>query len=110
MGRPSAGRANTMIVIAGTIRLKPGVHEDALNAIAPPESSINQAPGCLVYRFYSDRHDNDLVFLFEKWESAEALAAHFQTSQMADSRERSAQFVAGPISPERYEVSAATLL
>ena len=54
-------------------------------------ASIQQAtrddePGCLVYCFAPDPCQDDLIQVYELWESEEALAAHFDHQNYFDMR------------------------
>jgi quinol monooxygenase YgiN len=52
---------------------------DAFNNLTP---TVLQEAGCLEYSIYQkDKKSNDL-FLFERWESREALDAHLATDHM----------------------------
>lgn len=96
-----------MILIAATVQVKPAVRETAV-AVAREFAAASEAePGCNRYRFFADFEDPNTFFLFEEWETEEALAAHFQTPHMAAFQEQIPQFLAGPISGKRYEVTAA---
>jgi quinol monooxygenase YgiN len=97
-----------MIVIAGTIHLRPGTRADALRVARVMETATRAEPGCRQYRFYADADDPDVLFLFEEWDSDDALARHFQTAHMHEFQTHIPNLVAGPPTLKRYEVSTAT--
>ena len=73
-----------MLIVAGTITLDPAKRPDAEVAFDKVREATLQEPGCLAYQAYGDRKDAGTIFLFEKWESQDALTAHFGTSHMAE--------------------------
>jgi quinol monooxygenase YgiN len=96
-----------MIVVAGTVAVVPARREEAARvALAMAEATRREA-GCRAYRFSTDLADPNLFLVFEEWESAEALARHFESAHMRVFRERLPGLVAGPPAIRRYEVSSA---
>jgi len=72
-----------MLVVAGTITLDPKQRAAAEAAFDRMRAATLEEPGCVSYQAYLDRHDPGTVFIFEKWQSQEALDAHFATPHMA---------------------------
>ena len=97
-----------MIVIAGTIAVKPERREDAQQAALAMAEATRRESGCVSYAFYADLLDPGAFFLFEEWESDAALAAHFQTEHMARFQEQVPALLAGPPRITRYVVDSAT--
>jgi quinol monooxygenase YgiN len=99
-----------MIVVAGTVAVVPARREEAVHvALAMAEATRREA-GCLGYRFFADLADPNCFFIFEEWESAEALARHFETEHMRVFRTHLPGLVAAPPAIRRYEVSGATAM
>ena len=73
-----------MIVIAGTIRIDPAKLDQAVVAAQKMMAETLREPGCAQYNFSLDLADKGRVWLFEEWESEEALAKHFETPHMAE--------------------------
>ena len=94
-----------MLVVAGIIRIDPKNRALADAAFEKVRAGTLTEPGCLEYQAYADRSDPGIIFMFEKWESPEALAKHFQTPHMAEFNAVIPAFVAGPPSINRYDVS-----
>jgi len=94
-----------MIIVAGEVLIRPEKREEAISAALAMAQATEAEPGCLSYRFYTDVADPNRILIFEQWETAEALAAHFQTSHMALFQKQIPQFVAEPPSIKRYEVA-----
>ena len=68
-----------MIVIAGWIDVEPDVRDEVVDASVPYQRSTREdEPGCNGYVFARDPLDTGRIHVFEEWESAEALEAHFQ--------------------------------
>ena len=98
-----------MLVIAGIIRIDPQNRSVADAAFDKMRAATLKEPGCIDYQAYADRNDPGVFFMFEKWETPEALAKHFQTPHMAEFN-AIPQLIAGPPSINRSEVSAVTKL
>ncbi len=72
-----------MIVIAGRARIQTSEKENAVRAGSVMAVASRDEPGCVDYRFGIDIEDPLVVHVFEQWESAEALEAHFTTPHFA---------------------------
>ena len=68
-----------MIVVSGRARIKPEQRELALREGRAVAEASRREPGCRVYEFSVDIDDENVVRIFEEWESQEALEAHFGT-------------------------------
>jgi len=56
----------------------PSGRHDLLERTAPiQQATRDDEPGCIVYCFAADPCRDDLIQVYELWESQEALAAHF---------------------------------
>lgn len=97
-----------MIVVAGTVRIKPEAREAATQAALAMIAATRREPGCRAYRFATDLADPTLVHVHEEWDSAEALERHFATPHMAEFRRLLPGLVAGPAAITRYEIASAT--
>ncbi|MEL6406379.1 MAG: putative quinol monooxygenase [Chloroflexota bacterium] len=94
-----------MIVIAGTVKIDPAKREDAKAVMKTMMDATMQEDGCITYQFLFNPWDDSEVYIFEEWESAEALDAHFQTAHMATFREALPNFVTSSFDIKRYDVS-----
>jgi quinol monooxygenase YgiN len=95
-----------MIIVSGVVPIRPEMREAAVQAALEMARATAAEQGCLVYRFYADLEDPCLWRIYEEWETAEALAAHFETPHMALFRQQLPALVAGAGEIWRYEVSA----
>lgn len=93
-----------MIIIAGTFSVKPDKVDEAIGAMQEMATASQQEEGCVQYQFYRDMVESNQFFLYEEWESAEALAAHSETPHMAVLQSQIPQFVTAPPAIQRYEV------
>ena len=93
-----------MIVIAGTAKINPEMRAEAIAASIEMAAASQKETGCKSYRFYTELEDENTIFIFEEWESAEALAAHFETTHMATFRQKLPSFLAGEPQILQYEV------
>lgn len=66
-----------MIIIAGTVEIDPTKREAALTAGRELEAATRRQPGCLDYVWTVDGLSASTIYVFERWESEAALAAHF---------------------------------
>ncbi len=99
-----------MIVIAGTIPIKPEHRAEARHLALQMAKATQAEAGCRMYQFYADLADPNTFFIFEEWESEEALNRHFETEHMKNFRRQIPNLLAGAINAKRYSVQAATRL
>lgn len=95
-----------MIIIAGTVPIDPTKKADALKLMKAMYEASEREQGCISYRFYLNPWDESQVMVFEEWESAEALEAHFRAEHMEAFRKQLPNYVTGPMQIKRYEVSS----
>ena len=96
-----------MIVIAGSATLRPSEVDDALVAGSEMAATSRAESGCLDYRFSIDIDDPLVVRVFEQWESAAALDAHFATPHFLAFSEVILRAVDGTADFTRYEIASA---
>jgi len=96
-----------MIVIAGTVRVRPEGRAAAAAAARDMVAATRKEPGCRAYRFSADLDDPNLICIFEEWDNAEALARHFASDHMRVFRERLPAVLAAAPELRRYEVQSA---
>jgi len=94
-----------VIVVAGTARIRPEKRDAARTAAQRVAEATRAEPGNLAYRFAFDVDDENVVHLFEEWESAEALEEHFATSHLAEFVTVLAEVLEGEPAIVRYEVT-----
>jgi quinol monooxygenase YgiN len=71
------------MIVAGVIELDPAERDEFLrNQVAAMRRSRAE-PGCIHYVLSADPIEAGRVYLFERWESKEALAAHLAALQAA---------------------------
>jgi quinol monooxygenase YgiN len=94
-----------MIVIAGEVRIRPDKREQALAASLEMMAATRREPGCRAYRFSAALDEPDRIYIFEEWDSMDALGAHFQSPHMATFQALLPGLLAGPPSLTRYQVA-----
>jgi quinol monooxygenase YgiN len=99
-----------VIIIAGTVAIRPERRAEAIERGLWMSRLTEAEPGCRRYRFYADLADPERLFLFEEWESEEALRAHFATPHMAEFSRVLPGLVASPPVVMRYDVGEARAL
>jgi len=72
-----------MIVINARVTVRDGQVARMKQAMAEMERASRTEPGCFEYAFATDVSDPTIVRIVERWESLEALRAHFATPHMA---------------------------
>jgi quinol monooxygenase YgiN len=72
-----------MIIITGHMKIAAAKMAAARTLMRAMVEATRQEPGCLLYRFAEDALEPGTIALTERWESAEALAAHGKTAHMA---------------------------
>lgn len=95
-----------MLVVAERIQVKPERRAEALAAALKMAQTSQAEPGCRSYRLYADFEDANTFFIFEEWDSADALSAHFATPHMKEFAGLVPQVIAGAPSIKRYDVRA----
>ncbi|MCU1502756.1 MAG: hypothetical protein JWM12_2110 [Ilumatobacteraceae bacterium] len=99
-----------MILIAGTVPIKPDQREAARAACIAVQEGTRQEPGNHVYQFSFSTQDPDLMCLFEEWDDEASLQAHFATAHIAAFRAAFKDVVAGASTYTKYEVSSSAPL
>jgi quinol monooxygenase YgiN len=95
-----------MIIVAGEIRMHPGARASFFELVAPMVAATLREPGCSTYAFTPDPDDDDLIRLFEVWDSAESLASHFASEHMATWQLCRATLAMASSSLTKYHVSS----
>lgn len=99
-----------MLVVAGEFRIDPDKRAEAVSAAVDMMAATRDEDGCVAYVFSEDLEEPGLFRVFEEWETAEALEAHFVTPHMAEFRSRLADVGITHRIVHRYEVSSISLL
>jgi quinol monooxygenase YgiN len=96
-----------MIIVSGSVRIRPDARDEAVRAARTMAEATRAEAGCRTYRFSFDMADPVLVYIYEEWESAEALERHFATPHMAAFQQALPGLLSGPVSIDRYEATPA---
>ena len=95
-----------MIIVHGTIRIKPDCRDQALTLARRMADATRSELGCISYDFYVGLSDPNTLMLFQEWESMEALMGHFQTDHMEEFLKELPDIVSGEITTKRYAVQS----
>jgi quinol monooxygenase YgiN len=71
-----------MIVVAGTATIKPEIWDEAVQQAQRMSAATEAENGCISYRIYINPIERNTFFIFEEWETEEALIRHFQTPHL----------------------------
>ena len=72
-----------MFAINGRIECDPAHHDAAIAAMTTAAAATTQEAGCQAYRFSADLSEKGVFYIFELWESDDALKSHFKAPHMA---------------------------
>ena len=67
-----------MIIVTGRVVIKEGALKKLIPAMASMIAATRSEPGCVDYTYGPDIADPNAFLVFEKWETWEALEAHFE--------------------------------
>jgi quinol monooxygenase YgiN len=67
-----------VIIIAGTVDLAPEKRADALVAACPHMAATRAQAGCIDYVWSADPMVDGRVYVFERWQTRDDLALHFE--------------------------------
>jgi quinol monooxygenase YgiN len=81
-----------VIIIAGTVDVDPEQREAALEAGLPHMEATRAQKGCLDYSWSADGLVPGRIYVFERWETQEDLALHFQGQHYLNMRTTIAQY------------------
>ena len=94
-----------LLVVAGDVEIDPAHRDRAIEAARAVMAATRQEPGCLEYTIAADVDDPARFVIVEKWASAEALEAHFETPHMAEFQAAMAGLGVRRLDVKRYEVA-----
>lgn len=76
-----------MIILIATLRIKPGSLPAVIEAARPCLVATRLEAGCISYDLHVDVTDPEALVFVERWETREALAAHFEMPHLKAWRE-----------------------
>ena len=94
-----------MIVVNAIIKSDPDNIDAMRQAIATMETASRAEEGCHDYTFSVELNDASVLRITEKWESMDALGAHFAMPHMADFRAAMAANPPQSVEAKFYEVT-----
>jgi len=95
-----------MLVIAGHVTIDAAKREEGMAAARSMMEETAKESGCISYTFSADLSDPGKFRIFEEWESAEALDAHFAAPHMAEFQKAMGGLGVKEMAVQRYEVSS----
>lgn len=72
-----------MLIVAAEALVEEGAIDRVRDALRSMEEETRKEAGCVTYAFCVDVNAPTTLRIFERWESMEALQAHFKTPHMA---------------------------
>lgn len=96
-----------MIIIAGTISIPAERRAACLEASAPLQLATRRdEPGCLAYVFSADPIDSGTIRVYELWQDATTLEAHFLHPNYTDMRALLGTFGITGADVQKYRIDA----
>ncbi|MCX7324038.1 MAG: putative quinol monooxygenase [Hyphomicrobiales bacterium] len=96
-----------MIYLIATLRIKPGSLAAVTAAVTPCLEATRKEAGCISYDLHADVTDPEALVFVERWETREALTAHFGTPHLQAWREAGGPHIVSRkieiIHPDRVE-------
>jgi quinol monooxygenase YgiN len=99
-----------VLIVAGNLTVDPADIDRLQGAAAEMMAATRQEDGCIEYVFSVSMADPGTVQIFEIWESAEALEAHFTQPHMATFQAALADLTVTGSSLHRYEIASSAPL
>ena len=75
-----------MVIVAGRIPVKAEMRAKAVEAFLKMAAATKSEKGCVQYDFYSDLADENMLHVYEEWETQADLDAHMATDHMTEFR------------------------
>ena len=72
-----------MLIVCGEVVVDPTAIEKVKGALNTMEQETRKEAGCISYAFAVDINDPSMIRIIERWESMDALTAHFHSPHMA---------------------------
>ncbi|MFT5696806.1 MAG: quinol monooxygenase YgiN [Myxococcota bacterium] len=94
-----------MLVVVAEVTVAAGAIEGVRDALATMETESRNEPGCQTYAFSVDVNDATMVRITERWDSMDALQAHFKTPHMAAFGAAIAQVQPSNMDVKVYEIA-----
>ena len=96
-----------MIIIAGTVDVDPARREEALAAGGPHMAATRAQAGCVDYVWSADPLVPGRIYVYERWESTETLAAHLSGPHFLAMRETIAARGIRGVDVSKFRISLA---
>ena len=94
------------IIIAGHLLVDPAKRDAALQDTVEGMKLTHAEEGCIAYAFSADLVDPSKILLFEKWESAEALAGHGKSAHLKDMQSKMGAWGITGVEILKYEIAS----
>ena len=67
-----------MIIVAGAARIRTDRRDEAARLVRQMGEQTRREPGCVTSAYYASLESPETFFLYQVWESEEALSAHYR--------------------------------
>jgi quinol monooxygenase YgiN len=97
-----------MIIVTGDVQASPDSFDEILRLSQEHVQRSRAEPGCVSHDVHIDANNPLRLFFFERWESREALTAHFAVPASRDFARRLSQLAATRPTMQIYQAEPVT--
>ena len=98
-----------MLIVTGSVEARPDTIDRIVELGLMHVQRSRQEPGCLLHSIHRDVENEFRVVFIERWQDADALAAHFQVRASGDFVREAAALAARPPEMSIFEAEVALL-
>ena len=84
-----------MLFVIATLTIKPGTLDEVVAAATPCLEGTRKEEGCISYDLHVAVDDETKLVFVERWESREALKAHFSAPHLVAWRDAGGKYISG---------------
>jgi len=93
-----------MFIISGQFEVKSQYRENLINMARDLVVLSQKETGCILYSFMEDQINQGHFLFFEKWQTREAIAKHFETPYFKNFADKFPAMIVGQANIEIHEV------
>ncbi len=95
------GQTMSTVIVTAVFRPLPGSVDRVIEALRPAIAAVHEEPGCELYAIH--RAPEDVIFMIEKWTSAELLDEHGAGPAVAELNRSLEGLLASPVEVTRMD-------
>lgn len=98
-----------MIIVTVKIPTKHEHTHQFIEHMTELAQTVRKEKGCIVYNLYTDPATPQTLFMYEEWESMDALRAHISQPHMIAHKQKTADWLCGEVVLNTSEAAPASL-